>query len=920
MNIRKRTTVAIALAAALIGGCSSGTPETMLASGKEYLSKKDNKAAVIQFKNALQQNADLPEARFLLGKALLETGDAAGAEKEFRKALALKYPADQVIPPLATSLVLIGDYKKALDEFSSAEISAPEAKAQLHTALGQAHLARGDRKAAEAAFATAVAAQPGYAPAALGQARLVAMSRDLSRALVILDTALAKSPNVAEAWQLKGDILSGQNDQQGAGEAYRKALAAKPDFLQAHAALINLFGQQKKLDEAAKQLESMKRVAPKHPQTLYLQALLAYREAKFAAARGPIQEQLRVAPDNLPGLLLAGAIEYELKSYATAENYLRKVLQQVPGQLLGRRLLAATYLRTGEVTKALDTLKPVLDKIENDPATLALAAEAYILSGDQAQAAQYFEKAAALESSEAKKQTAAGVSLLAKGHVEKGFRQLEQAAALDSGVQVDMALIAGHLQRREYDKALAAATSYEKKQPGAPAALLKGRVLFAANDIAGARRSFERALEIDPVYFPAVRSMAQLDVADKKPELARKRFETVLAKDPKHLQALLSLAELRVRNGGPSAGVAELLTKAVTAHPSEALPRLALVGYYIGAKDPKKAVATAQDALTAFPDQLDVLDAAGRAYTAAGDTNQALALYKKLAAKQSASPHPHMRMAEIHVSAGDTEAAKESLRAALNVAPQYVEAQRRLVALLLGSGQVREAITIAQEVQKQRPKEAVGYILEGDIYVVGKKWPEAQAAYRRGLKQSDSTQLAVSLYGSLLTVGHASEADQFAAAWFKDHPKDDTFRVHVANAAAARKDYASAVQQYRRLLDAHPNNATILNSLALASAQLKDPKAIEFAEQANKLAPDQPSIMNTLGTLLLDKGETARGVDLLRKASALAPQSADIRLSLAKALVQSGDKAAARRELDELTKLGDKFAQQSEVLKLRQGL
>ena len=60
-------------------------PEAMLNSAKDYLAKNDSKAAVIQIKNALQSNPDLPEARYLLGVALLDGGDPVSAETELRK-------------------------------------------------------------------------------------------------------------------------------------------------------------------------------------------------------------------------------------------------------------------------------------------------------------------------------------------------------------------------------------------------------------------------------------------------------------------------------------------------------------------------------------------------------------------------------------------------------------------------------------------------------------------------------------------------------------------------------------------------------------------------------------------------------------------------------------------------------------------
>jgi predicted Zn-dependent protease len=78
--------------------------------------------------------------------------------------------------------------------------------------------------------------------------------------------------------------------------------------------------------------------------------------------------------------------------------------------------------------------------------------------------------------------------------------------------------------------------------------------------------------------------------------------------------------------------------------------------------------------------------------------------------------------------------------------------------------------------------------------------------------------------------------------------------------------------------------------------------------------------MDTLGWIYVERGETKRGVQLLQDAVALEPRASGIRLNLAKALLQAGDKPAARKELQELEKLGDKFPGQSEVARLKQSL
>lgn len=911
----------LVVSAMLISGCGGETPEALLASAKGYLAKDDRQAAVIQLKNVLQKSPSLAEARFLLGKALLESDDVRGAEKELRKALELKYPADQVVPPLARSLASLGEFNKVTDEFAKAEVATPEGKAELQTAIGQAHLAMGKPSLASDAFSVALTAQPKYVPALLGRALIAAGSRDLSGALATVDSALAIAPRDQDAWQLKGNILLAQGQTDMALAAYRKAAEAKPSFLPAHSAIVLVLNQQGKVEDAAKQLESMKQVAPSHPQTMYLQALVAYRQKKFAAAREAIQQQLRVAPDYLPGVLLAGAIEYELKSYAQAETHLLKVLQRAPDQRLARRILVTGYLRSGQPGKALDALKPVLDAIDKDSDMLALAGEVYMVNGEPAQAAEYFAKAAALDPGSADKRTALALSHMAKGESERAFGELEKIAGVDSGIRADLALVAGYLQRRQYDKALAAIGTLEKKQPDNPLPdNLRGGALLGKGDSSGARRSFERALEKSPTYFPAAANLARLDLADKKPDAARQRFEALLSKDAKNLQALLALAELRAKTGGSSEDVVALIGKAVTASPTESAPRLALIGHYLGAKDSKKAVAAAQDALAAIPDRPEILDAAGRALQAAGETNQAVATYNKLAALQPGSPLPYLRMAEIQVAAKDKDSAMQSLRKALGIKPDLVEAQRGIIALDLDAGRFQEAIAVARDVQKQRPKQSAGFLFEGDIHASKKQWADAAAAYRNGLKQAGTPDLAVRVHTALTAAGSNADASTFASNWLKDHQKDAVFRLHLAQMATAKKDYATAAQYYRKVVDDQPNNVLALNNLAWVAGQLKDPKALEYAELANKLTPNQPAIMDTLGTLLVERGDTARGLELLHKASELAPQAGSIRLNLAKGLIKVGKKEAAKKELDELAKLGEKFPDQGEVEKLKQAL
>jgi putative PEP-CTERM system TPR-repeat lipoprotein len=916
-----RTAALLLAATVALAGCGRDTTESLVASARDYIAKKDHQAAAIQLRNALQKEPGNAEARFLLGREMLAAGDVITAEKELRRAWELKYPAEQVAPPLATALVALGQNKKVLEELAGVSVTTPLAIAELQTAIGDANLALGNRTAAQTAFDAATAAQPNHVPARLGQARVAAVAGDLPRALAIVDAAIAIDAAVAESWQFKGDILNVQGQRDAALSAFRKTIEIRPSAVRGHSAAVLLLIQQNKLDEAGQQLQTMKRVAPKHPQTYYADALYSYRARKLPAAEQAIQQALSVAPDNPGSLVLGALIKLDLQSYAQAEAYAQKVLSRTPDQPLARRVLVVTYLRSGQAVKAIEALQPALASGAKDPNLLALAAEAYLVIGEAGRASEYFARAAALAPDDAKLRTALALSRLAAGDSARGLSELEQTAAADTSTRADLALISTHLQRRAYDRALTAIAALEKKQPGPLPHNLRGGALLAKKDIAAARKSFEQALQIQPTYFAAAVNLARLDLAEKKPDAARGRFEAIVAKDPKHAQALLALAELRANDGGTPGEVSALIDKAIAAQPTFPGARVALMRHYVAQKDFKKAVTAAQEGMAAIPDNVELMDTAARTYQAAGDANQALAIYKKISELRPGATQPYVRMAEAQLAAKQLDAAASSLSAALAVKPDALEAQRALIAVHLRAERVQDALAVARQVQKQRPTEPIGYVFEGDVHAAKKNWTDAANAYRAGLKQAGkSTELAIRLHAALLASGNGTAASQFATSWLKANPQDHGFRMDLAQAATAASKFDVASEHYRAILRDQPSNAVVLNNLAFTAAQSKDPEAIRYAEKAYALAPAHPAVMDTLGVLLLEGGDPKRGVDLLRKATAAAPNAPDIRLNLARGLIKTGDRQGARAELDSLAKLGDKYGGQAEVTRLRQQL
>lgn len=915
-------TASCLLAALLIAACGGDSPEKLIASGKEYLAKKDNKAAVIQLKNALQQNPNLAEARFLLGSALLDSGDIQGAEVELRKALALNYAADAVIPLLARSMLGVNQAQKLINEFGKTSLASGPAQSSLKASLSAAHALLGNAERSKELLAEALAADPDNIPARLSDIRSTFASRDVAGAHGKLDGFLEKFPTNPEGLLLKGGLLGSEGDIAGALAQFQKAIETNPGFVPAYSATISTLLQAKKFDEAATQFETLKKIAPKNPRTYFLDAQLNYQRKDFKTARESIQQLLRISPNDPLTLQLAGAIEFQMRSFSQAEAYLSRALQSAPRLPLARRILATIHLRNGQAAKALETLQPMMDIIDKDASLLTVAGEAYLQSGDAKKAAEFFAKASKLDPESAGKKTSLAVAHLAQGNADHAFQELQEISAEDKGISADLALVAAHLRNNQLDKALNAIDVLIKKQPENPASYsLKAQAQLARKDVPAARQSLEKALSVSPTFFPAAANLARLDMFEKKPDDARKRFEGILAADAKNTQALLALAGLKAATGGSTDEVAALIGKAVTAAPTESAPRLALIQLHLKNKDNKKALSTANDAVSALPDKPEIVEALGKVQRLSDDLNQASTTFSKLATLQPGSPLPLMLLAETQLTSKNREEGIKSLKKALEIKPDLLEAQAILANLAMENKDSKEALRIAGTIQQQKPKEAAGYLLEGNIHAAQKAWPNAIGAYRNGLRQaSASSDLAIKLHGALLAADSAAEADKHAAGWLKEHPKDVAFRLYLGDLASARKNFAQAAGHFQAAQNLQPNNALILNNLAWSLGQSKSPKALEYAEKANQIAPNQPAFMDTLAMLLADKGQTGKALELLLAALKLAPQASSIQLNLAKVLVAAGRKDEARRELEALSQLGDKFNRQAEVSQLLKSL
>jgi len=603
----------------------------------------------------------------------------------------------------------------------------------------------------------------------------------------------------------------------------------------------------------------------------------------------------------MPSLLLAGLLRNSLNSLAQAEQDVKRFLDRNPDNLYARKLLVSILLRTHQGKRALETLQPVLKAGKPDAQVLAMTGEAYMQQTQFAKAAEYLRRATALAPAKADLHTRLGMASLALGETDRAVAELESAAKLDQGLsRADTLLIMTYLGKKDYGKALNAALELQKKQPENPVTYdLLGDVYFAKKDLPNARKSFERALSLQPNYMPAAMVLTGLDLQAKNADGARKRLKAILEKDDKNIQAMIGLASVEQTTGNLKEYVS-WLEKARSTDSKAVAPRLLLARYYLQANDAKQARAIAMEANTLEPNHPDALALLGEAQSASNDKAGAVAAYANLVNLMPQSPLAQYRLATAYIASGDFAAAAEPLKKALNLKPDYVDAEVALALLEYRAARFGESLRLAQQIQRQSPKLAVGYALEGDSLMAQKKFAPAEKSFEKAFALGKTPDLATKLHAAASQGGKTEEANARLLQWLREHPEDTASRLYLADAYIKARENQLAIRQYELVLEKDPKSLLATNNLATLYRQEKDPRALDYFEKSYKLKPDSVAITDNLGWILVEQGKLARGLELLRKAATQAPDNPAVRYHLAVALAKSGEKDQARSELERL--------------------
>jgi len=220
---------------------------------------------------------------------------------------------------------------------------------------------------------------------------------------------------------------------------------------------------------------------------------------------------------------------------------------------------------------------------------------------------------------------------------------------------------------------------------------------------------------------------------------------------------------------------------------------------------------------------------------------------------------------------------------------------------LLALGRSEDALAAVGAAIERNPEAEDFHAIRGNLLVNLGRGDEAEKAFETARSLDSENEMAIAglavLAGNKGDFAKAVELFDLAAQY--DEEKNPVYPYSAAQLTMKLGDESGAIERLREVVREHPGHAGSRNDLAwlLAESGGNLDTALSLAEDARSLDPS-PDILDTLGWVLIKRGEGAAAVSVLEKAHKGQPDSPSIRYRLGTALAMAGDADRAREMLE----------------------
>ena len=321
----------LVMATAALIACGPGASDKeLIESAKSYLAENQLVEANIELKNALQSNPDNAEARYLLGRVYMQFGDAASAEKEYRRAAEMGWDTENAVIGMTRAQILQNKFKNVLESANITDGWSKTAQANLRALEAQAHAGSGDLIEAKSILLSAKELDADAYDVIKTAFLLQMTERQYGDAKNTLNKALKLFPEEAELMLLGANLMIQDKKYEEAIGEYQKIIDSEPGKVmtlykkRAYLGLLKMAVLQENFELVEKARVAFISNKVEDPEVNFLLAVAAYSEKKYDQAEEYLQKVLKIAAGHGPTLLLSGSVSFAKKDYEKSAYYLSK--------------------------------------------------------------------------------------------------------------------------------------------------------------------------------------------------------------------------------------------------------------------------------------------------------------------------------------------------------------------------------------------------------------------------------------------------------------------------------------------------------------------------------------------------------------------------------------------------------------------
>jgi putative PEP-CTERM system TPR-repeat lipoprotein len=885
-----------------------------LADARKAIQKGDLRAAQINLRNAVRSDPQNGEAHYWLARVDLDLGDAVAAEREARSARDRGFDPKQAVPLLAQAMLAQQKYKDLLAELQ-ANTKDPGLDAAILVARGYAQLGMQTPDDAQTSFALAERTAPNAVEPLLASARLLAGRGDLEGALGKVDRALNAQPKSVDALLAKAEILRGKGDSAGALSVLDQLMADQPGNIRGLIDRAGLLIAMNQSDKAKVDIDAVLKATPGNVQAIYLTAVMQAQAKDFKAADATLDKINAFIPRIPRAYFLQAMVKDQLGQTAQAEEAANRYVARAPNDLAAYKLLARLQFAKRRPDQAAETLSKVVESGHADAEAYDLLGRAYAATGRADDSVKAFQKAQALAPNDVGVQTRLASARMGAGEPDAAMGDLEHTLQLaPTEPQVAEALFFAALATGDLNKAADAIDKARAAQGETPVVgNLEGLLKMAQLDIPGADAKFRDILQRHPDFQPAKINLARVSAMEGKTADAEQSLLAMLDKDPTTEPALTMLTSQYLQTDRLPLAIA-LLEKAHTAAPSNSRLTATLANAYIRSGKAAEALALIGKDKSAAS-SIEMLNMQAAAQVALDQKSQARDTYRQILKIDPAALGVRRALIGLLVQSGDYEDARNLIKDGLVSNPRNYQLYYDYVMVDLKAGGIDAAVATAKQLRDQDHDFLAGRALVGDAYEAANRPADAVVAYQEALAAAPSQVLLGRLVAALVRTGQGDAAIKTLGDWVAKHPDDLAAIEQLADLEIVAHRNDDAVKHLQTLLSKKPHDGIALNNLAWLYQQQGDKRAEETAQQAYVLSPSGQTA-DTLGWILVSRGDTTRGLPLMRQAIAQSGSDPRILYHYAVALKDTGERDEAIKMLNAVISNKGQFTEKTDAQKL----